>query len=93
MGGEAMWLLIITLHAQKTIYACMHQHSARASNKQSTHMCTQGSPYGEAVLEARGLNQLTLWANVAVLFAYYVFWRSLLYVILRIDKPKFDRSL
>lgn len=53
----------------------------------------QGTPEGEAVLDSAGLNSISLGANIAILIGFYFFWRTLLYVILRFDKPKFDRKI
>jgi hypothetical protein len=71
--------------SQKQHWPCPGPHTRNAQ--------TQHWPEGERILEQQGLDTLPLAANIAILFGFYVFWRSLLYVILRIDKPKFDRTL
>ncbi|KNC80168.1 hypothetical protein SARC_07461 [Sphaeroforma arctica JP610] len=48
---------------------------------------------GYNALRASGLDDFSAWANVGLLFCFYIFWRVLCYFILRMNGPKYDRNL
>eukprot|EP00128_Syssomonas_multiformis_P012306 Colp12_sorted_trinity150504_noHs@9986 len=48
---------------------------------------------GAKVLNSSGLSKIPLYGNCLVLLGFFIFWRTLLYIILRKRGPKYDRSL
>eukprot|EP01134_Creolimax_fragrantissima_P004609 CFRG4609T1 len=46
-----------------------------------------------SMIDVLGLNDMSAWANLGILFGFYIFWLILCYLGLRINGPKYDHSL